>query len=617
MRRLNFLGLAIGVLLLMGCGGEPSPAEKSRVLELPPLNDIFPPTRNGDPIVYVSVEPCPNGNCRLGHTMANIATALILSELFGWRYLHAKKLNSQVADLFDFSDYRKLPGEPTSRGVGNLEGKHNPKKGIKDPAAADYAGDERWSGHVSFEHVQRAVEQRTNACRKARVHSCEVKLKYSWRISIRRVWLWSSEGFVDPWAAYRVSERLVHAYCKRMAKEHEVYPYLFVMEPRNVSSSTSSSNATNATHIDESARTLSVHARRGDRLDQWVKKFGGDARSITAIVDGILKATSRCSALNNATWTVSVHTEADNSEDLDNINISNTNATNVKFTVHRSNSLVKDLAMMISSDVFVMAPSSLSVLVEGMRMHLSNQTGGVTVHDVRIKLATLAPSKAQYIGDLAGTRMEPSAVRWSGNRSAPVVGFLDTAGLSCATVFGTLQNRPKMCSSLRYSVSPWKNHEYITPRQWAPSIPSNTPHFPFPPPPVNESFMLGPMKVNPRLKPLNTSEILAQYLKRLGNAAKELDDRADQLRENGKLLEARQSRRQATRLRSEIHATVVKVRTEKEELEAGWKHHPKPSSESDSESASEADMTSIKNKGAGAVVALMKADDDDTSLTLT
>ena len=495
-----------------------------------PFDHLFPNPTRGDPIIYVSVEPCPNRNCRLGHTMANIATAFILSELFNWRYLHSKKLNDQVGNLFDFTEYRKRQGEPTPKGIRDLEGKHNPKKGIIDPAVVTWAGDERWSGHVSYEHVQRAASLRVDACRRTHAFSCAVKLKYSWRISIRRVWLWSSQGFVDPWAAYRVSERLVHAYCKRMTKEPEVYPYLFAMNEVAA--------ADNALGVVEptTEQTLTIHARRGDRDEDWVKKMGVDVTSLTAVVRGLFDATSPCFAGEKMTWKVSAHSEEGaNSADLDMLSAENLlslkndtreSAFNINLTVFRDNSLVKDLAMMLASDIFIMGPSSLSVLVEGMRIHISNQTGGITVHDVRINKATLGPSKAQYVGDLAGTRMEPSSIRWDATRGR----FLELFDMDCAQIFQ--RTRAPACCRNRFTESP-VHHVYTTFPTWA--SPTSTPNSEEPP--VSTNVSTAAIKHSIRPSPPRRVEMAQQELQQLTLAADESDSRASKLNVLGEHLD--------------------------------------------------------------------------------
>ena len=265
------------------------------------------------PWMFVQVQPCLRGACRIGHQMDNIISALIAVALrnrssFQWRYLHIKKQGGSrnsngASEIFRLEQYSILP-------PANWTGRYHvnslsAKVPGKDPASSASATNERWMGHVSVRRVLDVLIGAERKCDKqwrlGKRPACILELQYAWRISLARTFYWALEQMQertqqispvvikeDQSTEYKKSEQalvnvaplvrieLLHLYCARMARVPAVRGILFS------ALSSSGGGKDQPFHI-------AVHARRGDRVHpdaavaadglEWVLQTGGDVQS--------------------------------------------------------------------------------------------------------------------------------------------------------------------------------------------------------------------------------------------------------------------------------------------------------------------------------------------------
>ena len=369
--------------------------------------------------MVVTVAPCPKGNCRTGHTLSNLISGLIMAELFGWRYEHQRptgKHKDEADSLYDFRAFTNSSKAGPRVKLSPLDGRHAPKKKLVDPGIASYASDERFGGHVSWERVKAVADSKMKECRKKggggrEGKTCVLELQYGWRITLMRHYIWSMAGKVSKESHQRVITQLKQMYCSRMASVPQVSSYLY------------------STSV---GATIAVHARRGDRKQDWLLKWGGDSESIVRMIAAVESAAAKCGMTG---WNVTVHSEPDKAGELEKLEWKPApSGSSPSRRLHTTNSLVLDFAMMVSSDVFILSSSGLSSLISIMRSSFLDG-GGASILDVRLKIL-----KAQYADDPISSTLETNQARWNKTR------LLDSLP-DCKTLFPT--NREPFCAARR------------------------------------------------------------------------------------------------------------------------------------------------------------------------
>ena len=242
--------------------------------------------------------------------------------------------------LFNLAHYQPMPTMARGRSAFHL--KPLVAKNMQaDPAHQPGATGERWSGHVSYKRVTKALQDAERACiraweRKRTPVYCTLELQYAWRISLARAHLWTLDGEPDHddhslaasdgsdevrrsrmMVPRVVRSQLFRIYCERMANEQQQVKQLLF------------SNHTSSPLLPRTTPRpfrVTVHARRGDRVYHpdgpqsedglgWVRATGGDVSSIAALVEALVSEVEACGAATGG-LALSVHSEAHNSHDL-------------------------------------------------------------------------------------------------------------------------------------------------------------------------------------------------------------------------------------------------------------------------------------------------------------
>jgi hypothetical protein len=126
---------------------------------------------------------------------------------------------------------------------------------------------------------------------------------------------------------------------------------------------------------------VSLHARRGDRDATWLghNLRHGNWHAADDILNAMRGVDNLAASCGVERRTISVHTEPKNNADLGKLAWPTT--PNSTFQLFKTNSLPVDFAVMLASDVFVGAPSSLSYALNDLRFTLRK----TQVYDVHHK----------------------------------------------------------------------------------------------------------------------------------------------------------------------------------------------------------------------------------------
>ncbi|KAJ1452161.1 hypothetical protein M885DRAFT_528050 [Pelagophyceae sp. CCMP2097] len=375
--------------------------------------------------VWVSMQWCPDGACRTGHLMMNVISAVCLAEIFGWRYWHKPpgnmkpglKAHDETGKLFDFSGH--APGRGKTLPLPSLSTKSDPA--LAGPQSA--FKDEHWAGHVSWEKVLRVMRMRAQTCNDAvrtkGVQICHLELQYSWRLSLRRVYVWVREGKIHADVPDRISQTLLKMACRRLLKDGSTRPIVshgaLVGAPLHIS----------------------LHARRGDRDAMWLghNLRHGNWHAADDILNAMRGVDNLAASCGVERRTISVHTEPKNNADLTKLAWPTTQ--NSTFQLFKTNSLPVDFALMLNSDVFIGAPSSLSYALYDLRFTLRK----TQVYDVHHK-EVCAPVRPQFAGDANAYLVEADfELRWNGTNFE---GFNES---NCGTLFSYQRRSEAVCAA--------------------------------------------------------------------------------------------------------------------------------------------------------------------------
>ena len=256
-----------------------------------------------------------------------IACALRGRPSFPWLFKHQtsqSKNGNDAMRLFNLAHYQPMPTMARGRSAFHL--KPLVAKNMQaDPAHQPGATGERWSGHVSYKRVTKALQDAERACiraweRKRTPDYCTLELQYAWRISLARAHLWTLDGEPDHddhslaasdgsdevrrsrmMVPRVVRSQLFRIYCERMANEQQQVKQLLF------------SNHTSSPLLPRTIPRpfrVTVHARRGDRVYHpdgpqsedglgWVRATGGDVSSIAALVEALVSEVEACGAANS------------------------------------------------------------------------------------------------------------------------------------------------------------------------------------------------------------------------------------------------------------------------------------------------------------------------------